>query len=129
MGYCLNITCKKCGYEKRLNLGQGIRDCRSDHVCKSFPEASQGDMQTLLEKNKSWRFERKLGLCRSCKAFIEVPELMIKISGNMQNMKLKGRCSCGALPEMLGDNSLEDAKKICPCCGHSVDMLEDGYWD
>lgn len=130
MGNRYQASCGECGYEEVFYLGNGLKDCRLDHVMTHFQDMDRKSWDFLCAYRQvdflSFRFE--LGKCKECGRLLRIPVV------SFQDGKDFVGGACGKCKSLLAKRSERIPEEqyhslACPNCSGKLRFEWKGLWD
>ena len=124
MGTILRANCSKCGYQVKLFVGGGFRDCEAATALAVAPD-NQAFAQALHEGAR-FQISRDVSVCRRCRQLFSAPYVTYWPTEGAPRSIASACPVCGGLPTRLSG----DRKSTpCPSCGQKLALVPCGHWD
>lgn len=130
MGKIIKLRCDTCGYEKMFQIGGGMRDWDISVIRNALPEKDVCQFDAFVAAGmKNASIDRRLGVCRNCKKFINLPFVTCRMSDGTEE-RIRNHCP-GCSDHRVEQVMLEEAdrKVHCPQCKGEVSITLNGLWD
>ncbi len=125
MGQIVQAQCEKCGFQKEILVGGGLRDCEWETILGVLPEEGKRALERAVQDGaKQVSVTRRIYACPSCKMVYALP--VVSYTMNDRRQELYGFCpQCGK----AGGSAGEDAVFCCPVCEGELILRQTGHWD
>jgi len=121
MGTIFQGKCPQCGYEAKLFLGGGMRDCYPETALAAVPK-NKALISALKKKIPFW-IERQGAICHKCNKLVAGVRVIYQ-KGDKKKV-IEGVCPfCGGELEWPESNDIS-----CPVCGKTLSFIPTGHWD
>ncbi len=124
MGTILSCRCKGCGYEERLFVGGGLRDCNPDTALRAVP--NDRALERALREGARFQIDRDITVCQKCRRLFVVPYVTYWPA---EDESRHTAAACPACNQLLTRYSHQITSIPCPSCGRTMDLLPCGHWD
>lgn len=132
MGTMLKASCPKCGYEKNLSVGQGLRFNKLDKVLDLFDKESQAKIKkvTTAYPKLFWSVTKEPASCDLCESITAVAVFTIK-DATGKGLRVISKCECGGMANVAYYETLSAKRAMlgCPKCRAALKIDEIGHWD
>lgn len=121
MGTVMQGRCVKCGYQTKILVGGGLRDCDAQTALSAAPE--DRGLAAALKAGGRFRIERLPAVCTHCHKLLAPARVTYWTRSGLE-YTVPARCpTCG--------QALEPAEgpPPCPMCEEPLEMLAVGHWD
>lgn len=117
-----------CGYKETFFLGAGKNDWNIEQVYSYFDKEQvyRIKKEETEKQTKMLNFRFRLGRCADCKSLLRVPEIIFYNGTSICGKQ----CSCDNAKEheleLYDDETLQ---MVCPKCGGTLELQNEGLWD
>lgn len=124
MGIISVGKCRGCGYESRLFVGGGLRDCEpSTALAIANNDAGLAD---ALAQNAWFQIDRRPALCGKCQKICSGALVTFEQPDGTKQTIFSTCPDCGGTLEYY---SFQTGEMTCPRCGESFVLAQAGHWD